>query len=102
VNAVLPNPTLLIYPLLPKLSVKSSPAGEHPDPAAAAETAAAEKAWAKVTAGGVDRLMALKIAIPGARGSAAGDVEYFLNGPAIQEYRQDFLISDEDLEDTDD
>ena len=29
------------------------------------------------------------------------DVVYLLNGPAIEEFRQDFTVSDDDLEDLD-
>jgi hypothetical protein len=95
----LPHPTLLIYPVQPNLTVTHSRGLSAT--AAASETAEAEHAWAAVKALGVHHLMALKIAIPGERGSRAGDVTYLLNGPAIEQYTQDYLISDEDLEYTD-
>lgn len=50
---------------------------------------------------GADVLMALKIAIPGEPGAKNGDVVYLLNGPAIEEFRQDFGLSEEDEEDLD-
>ena len=94
----LPHPTLLIYPLQPNLAIDHTGQGDR---AAEAETAAAEHAWGAVKDLGVQHMMALKIAIPGDPNSRAGDVTYMLNGPLIREYVQDFLISDEDLEDTD-
>ena len=45
--------------------------------------------------------MALKIAIPGEPGAKSGDVVYLLNGPAIEEFHQDFGLSEEDEEDLD-
>ena len=98
VYAHLPHPTLRIYPLQPILTVTSTGQGEK---LAAAETSAAEQAWGSVTGLGVQNMMALKIAIPGEPNSGAGDVTYLLNGPAIEEYTNEYLISDEDLEDTD-
>jgi hypothetical protein len=97
----LPHPTLMIYPLQPKLAIAAVGKGEHAEHAAIAEQAAAEEAWHAVQDLGVEHLMALKIAIPGEPGSGGGDVVYLLNGPAIEEYTQDYLIADDDLEDTD-
>lgn len=101
VYEVLPNPVLLIYPLQPNLEVPAKDDSEHTRASAAAETAAAKAAWAKANAAGVESLMALKIAIPGEPGANAGDVEYLLNGPAIEEFQQDFAVSDDDVEDLD-
>lgn len=101
VYSELPHPALLIYALQPKLVIDATGKGEHAETAARAETAAAQQAWSAVEDLGVQHLMALKIAIPGEPGSGAGDVTYLLNGPAIEEYTQDFLIGMEDLEDTD-
>ena len=98
----LPHPTLLIYPLQPNLDVQPSGEGEHAEELAAAETAAANDAWKKASAGGLDCLMALKIAIPGEPGSKSGDVVYLLNGPAIEEFSQDFDLSADDEDDLDD
>lgn len=101
VYGALPHPALLIYPLQPKLTVQATGKGEHAEAAALAESDAAKQAWSAAEALGVRHLMALKIAIPGEPGSGAGDVTYLLNGPAIEEYTQDFLIGLEDWEDTD-
>ena len=98
----LPHPTLLIYALQPNLDVPPSGEGDHAQELAAGETAAAKDAWTKVSANGLECLMALKIAIPGAPGSKSGDVVYLLNGPAIEEFSQDFDVSAEDEEDLDD
>ena len=97
----LPHPTLLIYPIRPNLEVKPKGEGGHATKMAADETAAAQRAWRKAAAEGVDCLMGLKIAIPGEPGAASGDVEYLLNGPAIEEFRQDFDVSLEDEDDLD-
>ena len=97
----LPHPTLFIYPLEPKLSVPASGKGVHAEKLAASETVSAEDVWAAVQGLGVQHLMALKIAIPGDPNSGGGDVAYLLNGPAIEQYAQEFLISEEDLADTD-
>lgn len=102
VYSELPHPTLLIYPLAPDLKVTASADSEHAKRLAATETGVAEKAWAKAQAAGLERLMALAIGIPGKEGSGAGDVVYLLNGPAIEEYSQDFLVATEDEEDLDD
>lgn len=96
----LPHPTLLIYPIRPLLTVKPKNEGEH-EQQAAAETARAEEAWARAS-GGVDCLMAIKIAIPGSPGAKSGDVQYLLNGPAIEEFQQDFDLSSDDEDDLDD
>lgn len=98
----LPHPTLLIYPLQPNLKVQPSGEGDHAEELAAEETAAAKDAWAKASAGGLECLMALKIAIPGEPGSKSGDVVYLLNGPAIEEFSQDFDLSEDDEDDLDD
>lgn len=103
VYEALPSPVLLIYPLEPNLRIQWKEGdSEHSRELALTETAAAEKAWAKASAGGVESLMALKIAIPGEPGSKGGDVTYLLNGPAIEEFRQDFALTDDDQEDLDD
>ena len=93
----IPHPTLLIYPLEPKFKVKRANDPER----AERETAAARDAWA--TAGlGLTRLMALAIAIPGEQGSKVGDVVYMLNGPAIEEFAEEFRVNQEDEADLDD
>ncbi len=101
VYAVLPHPVLLVYPLQPNLEVSAKDDTDHATSIAAAETQTAKDAWAKAATGSVTSLMALKIAIPGEPGAGGGDVEYLLNGPAIAEFRQDFTVSDDDLEDLD-
>lgn len=94
----LPHPTLLIYPIRPTLTVTAK--GDH-DQLAAAETATAEAAWEKAGFS-VQCLMAIKIAIPGKSGAKSGDVQYLLNGPAIEEFRQDFELDADDEDDLDD
>lgn len=101
VYASLPHPVLLVYPLQPNLEVTAKDDGGHAESLAASETQAAQEAWARASAGSVESLMALKIAIPGEPGAKGGDVVYLLNGPAIEEFRQDFTVSDDDLEDLD-
>lgn len=102
VYKALPHPTLLIYPLRPKFEVPLSGEGQHAQELTAHETASAEAAWSKASAdGALDCLMALKIAIPGEPGSEGGDVEYLLNGPAIEEFVQEFNVSVEDEADMD-
>lgn len=96
----LPHPTLLIYPISPKLKVNPKGEGEHVQ-LAAAETETAKAAWKKAGSG-VERLMAIKIAIPGKSGAKSGDVQYLLNGPAIEEFRQDFNLDADDEDDLDD
>lgn len=96
----LPRPTLLIYPIRPTLTVNPKGEGEHVQ-LAAAETATAEAAWGKA-GNGVECLMAIKIAIPGKSGAKSGDVQYLLNGPAIEEFRQDFNLDADDEDDLDD
>lgn len=98
----LPHPTLLIYPLRPNLKVNPSGAAKHAIELAAAETAQAEQAWARASGDGQECLMALKLAIPGEPGAKRGDVVYLLNGPAIDEFRQDFALSSDDEENLDD
>jgi len=102
VYKALPNPVLLIYPLHPKFRVPVKGEGEHAEQLARAETEAGEAAWRRASTGDVHCLMALKIAIPGEPGANGGDVEYLLNGPAIEEFQQEFAVSDEDEEDLDD
>lgn len=102
VYKALPNPVLLIYPLRPNWNVPVKGEGEHAQQLAAAETEAGKGAWAKASMGDVNCLMAFKIAIPGEPGAKGGDVVYLLNGPAIEEFQQDFAVSDEDAEDLDD
>jgi hypothetical protein len=102
VYEVLPRPTLLIYPLVPKLDVKPSGEGQHAKDAAEAESSRAKHAWSKAQDAGLECLMALALGIPGKRGNRAGDVEYLLNGPAIEEYKKEFELSAEDEEDLDD
>lgn len=98
----IPHPTLLIYPLRPNFAVKpSAEGGLQAKEKADAETAAAELAWMKAGGNDLDCLMALKLAIPGEPGSKNGDVTYLLNGPAIDEFRQDFDVSPDDEEDVD-
>ena len=97
----LPHPTLLIYPLDPTWKVTAIAETEQAKQAAAEEQAKAEEAWAVSAQAGADVLMALKIAIPGEPGAKSGDVVYLLNGPAIEEFRQDFGLSEEDEEDLD-
>ena len=97
----LPHPTLLIYPLDPTWKVTAIAETEQAKQAAAEEQAKAEEAWAVSAQAGADVLMALKIAIPGEPGAKSGDVVYLLNGPAIEEFRQDFDLSEEDEEDLD-
>ena len=97
----LPHPTLLIYPLEPNWTVLAITDTEQVKRAAAEETAKAKAAWVASTQGEVDMLMALKIAIPGEPGAKSGDVVYLLNGPAIEEFHQDFELSEEDEEDLD-
>ena len=99
--AKLPHPTLLIYPLDPNWKVDPNADTEQAKQAAAEETAKAKAAWAASAQGGAEVLMALKIAIPGEPGAKSGDVVYLLNGPAIEEFRQDFELSEEDEEDLD-
>lgn len=101
VYSFLPNPTLLIYPLAPKFDVKSSGVGSHAELLAEADTKTAQSAWTEAINAGVKSLMALKIAIPGEPGARNGDVDYLLNGPAIEEFVQDFALSAEDVEDID-
>lgn len=100
----LPNPTLLIYPLIPTFEPRKV-ADFGTDKAVAeearAEATAAMKAWADASHGGVTCLMALKIAIPGEPGAKRGDVVYLLNGPAIKEFAQDYGVDEMDLEDLD-
>ncbi|KQW47605.1 hypothetical protein ASC77_14270 [Nocardioides sp. Root1257] len=97
----LPHPTLLIYPLEPNWEVKPpEPATDADRAAAVEEEATARTAWEEA-AGDSKALMALKIAIPGEPGSKSGDVVYLLNGPAIEEFRQDFEVSADDREDLD-
>lgn len=98
----LPNPTLLIYPLTPNFEVKSNGESVHAENLAASETAAAKAAWARATSEGLTHLMALKVAIPGDPGAGIGDVVYLLNGPAIEEFSNDFDVSEGDEEDLDD
>ena len=100
VYAALPRPTLLIYALRPKFDVKTVGEGSHAEDKAQAESAAAKEAWRKA-APDLDRLMALKLAIPGEPGSRNGDVTYLLNGPAIDEFKQDYDVSPDDEEDFD-
>lgn len=97
----LPHPTLLIYPLDPTWKVAAIAETEQAKQAAAEEQAKAEAAWAVSAQAGAGVLMALKIAIPGEPGAKSGDVVYLLNGPAIEEFRQDFDLSEEDEEDLD-
>jgi hypothetical protein len=97
----LPHPTLLIYPLDPNWKVVPIADTEQAKQAAAEETAKAEAAWGASAQGEADVLMALKIAIPGEPGAKSGDVVYLLNGPAIEEFHQDFKLSEEDEEDLD-
>lgn len=97
----LPHPTLLIYPLAPNFFIKPSADSDQAKEYAEAETAKAEEAWAKTSQGGVECLMALKLAIPGEPGAKVGDVLYLLNGPAIQEFAQDFEMSEADQEELD-
>lgn len=97
----LPHPTLLIYPLEPNLDVKpESPVTDASKQTAKDEEATAKTAWEEASTGS-GALMALKIAIPGEPGSKSGDVVYLLNGPAIEEFRQDFDVSADDEEDLD-
>ena len=97
----LPHPTLLIYPLDPNWKVVPTVNTEQATQAADEETARAEAAWAALGQAEVEVLMALKIAIPGEPGAKSGDVVYLLNGPAIEEFHQDFDLSEEDEEDLD-
>jgi hypothetical protein len=97
----LPHPTLLIYPLDANWKVDPIADTEQAKQVAAEETARGEAAWAASAQGQADALMALKIAIPGEPGAKSGDVVYLLNGPAIEEFRQDFELSEEDEEDLD-
>ena len=97
----LPHPTLLIYPLDPNWEVDRNATSEQAKQAAEEETAKAKKVWEASAQGGVKVLMALKIAIPGEPGAKSGDVVYLLNGPAIEEFHQDFDLSEEDEEDLD-
>ena len=103
----LPHPTLLIYPLEPNFDVP--PAGDSEVLIAASkdESSRAKQAWEAVAGSSVGErlipsLMALKLAIPGEPGSKSGDVVYLLNGPAIEEFAQDFEVSEFDAEDLDD
>lgn len=96
----LPHPTLLIYPLRPNWAIKHADKDEA-KAAAAAEEARAKKAWKDAGQGSDDVLMALKVAIPGEPGSPAGDVEYLLNGPAIEEFAKDYYLDETDEEDID-
>lgn len=98
----LPHPTLLIYPLRPKLEVQPTQKNAITEEQAAVETEIAKDAWGEATQAGVEVLMALKIAIQGAPGSSSGDVEYLLNGPAIREFQAEFELSEQDVEDLDD
>lgn len=100
VYADLPNPTLLIYPLEPSFDGVQAKAmlGEA---GAEEELQRAQAAWASVQARDVAGLMALKLAIPGRPGSKAGDVKYWLNGPAIEEFAEDYNISAFDADDLD-
>lgn len=98
----LPHPTLLIYPLRPKFGVAAVGQTEHAAELAATEANAAESAWVEASSGGLECLMALKVAIPGEPGSMDGDVVYLLNGPAIDEFSQDFSLTAEDEENLDD
>lgn len=102
VYSEIPNPTMLIYPLRPNLDVRPAGESDHAKDLAATETTAAMDAWAKASAGGLECLMALKIAIPGEPGSKSGDVVYLLNGPAIEEFSEDFEVSADDEDDLDD
>lgn len=98
----LPHPTLLIYPLRPLLDVKPTKKNAISQDQADHESEVAENAWREATRTGATALMALKIGIPGEPGSSSGDVEYLLNGPAIQEFYADYDLSDEDEEALDD
>jgi hypothetical protein len=86
----LPHPTLLIYPLVPNFDIKTSSANAHQAEQARVESATARAAWEKAGHGEALCLMALKLAIPGEPGAKGGDVEYLLNGPAIEEFAQEF------------
>jgi hypothetical protein len=101
VYEMLPHPVLLVYPLQPNLEVSTRDDTGHARTIAAGETQAAQEAWAKAASGSLTSLMALKIAIPGKPGAKGGEVKYLLNGPAIEEFRQDFTVSDDDLKDLD-
>ena len=69
---------------------------------AKAETAKAKRRGRRRAMAGSNVLMALKIAIPGEPGAKVGDVLYLLNGPAIEEFAQDFEVSEADTEELDD
>ena len=97
----LPHPTLMIYALEPTLQVNPKDDSPAAQAAAAKETGRAQAAWEAVAGGVVTHIVALKLAIPGERGAKAGDVQYLLNGPAIDEFTQDFTVTEEDEEDLD-
>lgn len=97
----LPHPTLLIYPLEPNWTVNPAAATDEARQAAADETAQAKIAWEQVSPRPDGVLMALKVTIPGDPGSKKGDVEYILNGPAIQEFLEDYIVDETDVEDLD-
>lgn len=94
----LPKPTLLIYPLIPTFEPKG---GAEADEEEVLASIRAKKAWTNAAEGGVECLMALKLAIPGEPGAKRGDVLYLLNGPAIEEFAQDYGVDEADEEDLD-
>lgn len=96
----LPHPTLLIYPLFPKLDLVDD-SQDSTKEALAKQEQQAKSAWSAASEDGVGALVALKLAIKGEPGSAAGDVQYWLNGPAIAAFAEDYGVEADDMEDVD-
>lgn len=101
VYSVLPHPTLLFYFVEPNLVVNPSEAQGISVETAAQMTAEAELRWKSATSSGVQHLVAIKIAIPGAPGSDGADVEYLVNGPGWEHSSEDDELDESDLEDID-
>jgi hypothetical protein len=98
----LPSPTLLIYPIQPNFEVAKNKKNNLTTHQAKEIVETAQREWAKAQAVGLENIMALKVSIPGVPGAQIGEVEYFLNGPAIDNFRKDFEVSADDEEDLDD
>lgn len=94
------HPSLLIYPLKPKFDLPRGGSNSSEESLVKQEAEAAD-AWRKASGAQTIPLVALKVAIRGEPGSSAGDVEYLLNGPAIEAFTQDFGVEEDDVEDFD-
>ena len=97
----LPHPTLLFYFVEPNLLVKPNKARGISAAIAEHLTVEAEQLWSSATDAGVTHLVAIKIAIPGKRGSDGADVEYLVNGPWWEQINVEVDLDESDLEDLD-